>query len=407
MKKKLFVFSLLFVLLFSFPSVKAENITVTKEGLMVDTDDGNKSYITPTDSSSSAFDWAMLRTSDGKVAYCIDIDKTWPTNDSMTISDDFLNSGLVYILENGYPNKTIIDGGVKDRYITQGAIYLYVNNSDNFTGVAADRYNLIPEMKRLVNGAKSVNSNNSSITSYSIEDKNMELSSDGRYYVSKKVLPSVIGTTSYTVSVSGIDGASVVDENGAAKTSFTSGEGFYVRVPSTTSAGASVNVSLSIKTKARALLSSNTNNQRVVYLADAEDTKSTSFTLTISAPKVCVDYKIVGDVRPDPALTDPTPGKNCFDKGVNYDQENKLTTRDNCVFSGWFLKENLSGEWVNGTALNNDLTLYGAWNCSSTVVNVPNTAASTPLIIVGIGFLSIAVGAYYYFVSKKHLEKTS
>ena len=407
MKKKLFVFSLLFVLLFSFPSVKAENITVTKEGLMVDTDDGNKSYITPTDSSSSAFDWAMLRTSDGKVAYCIDIDKTWPTNDSMTISDDFLNSGLVYILENGYPNKTIIDGGVKDRYITQGAIYLYVNNSDNFTGVAADRYNLIPEMKRLVNGAKSVNSNNSSITSYSIEDKNMELSSDGRYYVSKKVLPSVIGTTSYTVSVSGIDGASVVDESGAAKTSFTSGEGFYVRVPSTSSAGASVNVSLSIKTKARALLSSNTNNQRVVYLADAEDTKSTSFTLTISAPKVCVDYKIVGDVRPDPALTDPTPGKNCFDKGVNYDQENKLTTRDNCVFSGWFLKENLSGEWVNGTALNNDLTLYGAWNCSSTVVNVPNTAASTPLIIVGIGFLSIAVGAYYYFVSKKHLEKTS
>ena len=48
---------------------------------------------------------------------------------------------------------------------------------------------------------------------------------------------------------------------------------------------------------------------------------------------MCVDYVIVGDVRPDPDLTDPTPGTSCYDKGTKYNQEKELTTRqENCKF---------------------------------------------------------------------------
>ena len=120
--------------------------------------------------------------------------------------------------------------------------------------------------------------------------------------------------------------------------------------------------------------------------------------------KVCVDYVIVGNVIPDPAKTDPTPSEKCFNKGTEYDQEKGLTTRQsNCKFNGWYTKSNLTGKWTNGTALNNNLTLYGAWDCG-TPVKVPATAAQTPLIILGVGLTAIAIGAGVYIYRNKKLN---
>ncbi len=120
--------------------------------------------------------------------------------------------------------------------------------------------------------------------------------------------------------------------------------------------------------------------------------------------EVCVEYEIVGNVRPDPAKTDPTPGKECYNKGTEYDQKKELKTRQsNCKFNGWYTNSNLTGRWTNGTALNNNLKLYGAWECGTPVI-VPATAANTPLIILGVGLTAIAIGAGVYIYRDKKIN---
>ena len=87
-----------------------------------------------------------------------------------------------------------------------------------------------------------------------------------------------------------------------------------------------------------------------------------------------------------------------------YNQEKELTTRqENCKFDGWYTNEDLTGKWTDGTALNKDMTLYGAWDCGTTVT-VPNTAATLPLIILGVGLVIIAGGVAIVVYRDKKLN---
>ena len=135
-------------------------------------------------------------------------------------------------------------------------------------------------------------------------------------------------------------------------------------------------------------------------------TAKVSTPTTPGKPSVCVEYVIVGNVIPDPALTDPTPGKNCYDKGTKYTQESVLTTRQKtCKFKGWFTKETLTGKWIDKTALNKDLILYGAWDCEKgTTIEVPATAANTPIMILAVGSVIIIAGMGVYFYRSKKLS---
>ena len=99
----------------SIPMVNAapNNPTISREGVMV-------SYI------GENYKWAKFRTSDGKVAYCMDVEKKWPektTNVSLVKEAD---NGVRYILENGYPYKSIKGNNDQDRFITQAALWWYL-----------------------------------------------------------------------------------------------------------------------------------------------------------------------------------------------------------------------------------------------------------------------------------------
>lgn len=309
---------LLMAVMFSFTgfnSVNAEtkSITINREGTM-------PAYI------GSSYEWLEIKTSDGVVAYCLDSNKSWPTNGaSYTLSEE-ASAGIKYILTNGYPNKSITGNDQVDRFITQGAIWWYMAEnggpalSEDFTTNSPDTYEfggivgLRPRIRTLVEGAR--NASNSSNST-------------------KKA---------------------------------------YIFTPSDSSL------------------------QKVVALYDETPEPEPE------PEKVCVDYVIVGETRPDPAKTDPTPGKNCYDKGTKYNQEKELTTRvSNCKFNGWYTKKDLTGKWTDGTALNNDMTLYGAWDCG-TPVKVPATAANTPLIILGVGLVIIAAGVVVYIYRDKKIN---
>ena len=410
--KKIFnaIISLLIVCVVSIslmPVINAapKNPTVNREGVMV-------SYI------GENYGWAKFKTSDGKTAYCMDLKKKWPektTNVSLQKEGD---AGLTYILQNGYPYKTIKGNGEQDRFITQAAVWWYLSDtgqtdklSADFTTNAADPYGIRPYIQKLVNEAKSAKASAEAKLEVNVSNSNMTVSSDGKYFVSSEIAPTLTGVKTYKVSVEGAPSGSIVtDTKGTTKNTFNAGEKFLVKIPvnalgKTTTIKVKVSATTSTS-KAYIYQPTDTSFQRLValYTDDNELSKTVNLTAKVDNPKVCVDYVIVGDVKPDPNLTDPTPGRSCYDKGTKYNQEKELTTRqEGCKFNGWYTKDDLTGKWKDGTALNNDMTLYGAWDCG-TVITVPNTASKLPLTILGIGLLIIAGGVAVVIYRDKKLN---
>lgn len=410
--KKIFgtILTLLIVAVVSITSMATiyaapKNISVDREGVMV-------SYI------GENYKWAKFRTSDGKVAYCMDLGKTWPerkTDLSLVGEGD---AGLTYILSNGYPYKSIVGNDDQDRFITQAAVWWYLSDtgqtgklSDDFTTNAADPYGLRSYIQKLVSDAKNAKASSAPTLDVKVNNSDMSLSSDGNYFISEEITPTLTGTSSYKVSVSGApSGTTITNTSGQSQTTFKSGEKFQVRIPSN-ALGQTTTIKVTVSatgatSKAYVYQPSDSSMQRltVLYTDNTDLSKTINLTAKVDKPKVCVDYVIVGDVRPNPDLTDPTPGTSCYDKGTKYDQENELTTRqENCKFNGWYTSEDLTGKWVDGTALNNNLTLYGAWDCG-TSINVPNTAANISFIILGVGLLVIAGGVAIIIYRDKKLK---
>ena len=414
MKKMKKIFSTILILLIvavvsltSITTINAapKSISVDREGVMT-------SYI------GENYKWAKFRTSDGKVAYCMDLGKNWPERKTTISLVGEGDAGLTYILSNGYPYKSIIGNNDQDRFITQAAVWWYLSDtgqtgklSEDFTTNAADPYGLRSYIQKLVSDAKNAKASANPTLDVKVSNSNMDLSSDGNYFVSEQIAPTLTGTSSYKVSVSGAPtGTTITNVSGQSQTTFKSGEKFQVRIPSN-ALGKTTTIKVTVSatgatSKAYIYQPSDSSMQRlaVLYTDNTDLSKTVNLTAKVDKPKVCVDYVIVGDVRPDPDLTDPTPGTSCYDKGTKYDQENELTTRqENCKFNGWYTSKDLTGKWTDGTALNNNLTLYGSWDCG-TSINVPNTAANISFIILGVGLLVIAGGVAIIIYRDKKLK---
>ena len=114
----------------------------------------------------STLTFSYKKTTDGKIVYCTEI------HDSMTTSTETYtysykaNDAILYVLENGYPNKSITGDNNKDYYITGLAIwYLIAPNDSTFTyfNLSAGTYkgyssDVVQQIAKLVNSAKSYKS---------------------------------------------------------------------------------------------------------------------------------------------------------------------------------------------------------------------------------------------------------
>lgn len=357
------------------------------------------------------FNWDRLKTSEGFTAYCMDVNKKWNESGATMTYEGEADAGIKYILENGYPNKSITGDETKDRFITQAAIWWYQDELGKDFTEGIDPYGLLNTIKSLKDAAKSAKNEAETVSvDVSLSNLNMSLSSDKKEYVSSEIAPTVKGASSYTVTVTGLTGATVTDVAGTAKETFNAGEKFIIRFPSNSIGKTStINVKVSATgkvKKAYIFKPGDGSYQRITSLYEEEVSadKTVSLTAKVDSKKVCVEYVIVGDVKPDPNLTDPTPSKVCYDKGTRYTQEKTLTTRQtSCKFKGWFTSSNLTGKWKDGTALQKDEILYGAWDCGSEI-KVPSTAANTPIVILAVGLIAIAGGLGVYYVRDKKLK---
>lgn len=192
-------------------------------------------------SGSQYIDIQFKKTTDGKIIYCIERSKApigSGTTEKYTLQKE-LSSKVAYVMENGYPNKSIFGNADKDYYTTGLAIWYVINPNDStfeYFNLANGTYrgnssDIVVEMAKLVNGANSY-----SYTSPSIKinnsNSNLSLSSDGKYYVSSSMGVKTTGTVgNYTVSLSNApEGTIVTDTKGNAKTTFATNESFLVKV---------------------------------------------------------------------------------------------------------------------------------------------------------------------------------
>ena len=132
------------------------------------------------------------KSTDGKYLYCTDIHKSTPKNMKLTRSGT-MDAGMTYIMLNGYPNKKFTGNSSYDYYITQTAVWWYLdsttgtnNLSNAFKTNGSDPHNLRPYIKKLVQdgiAAKNKGYAKPSVT-LTASSTAIKKASDGYYYSS-------------------------------------------------------------------------------------------------------------------------------------------------------------------------------------------------------------------------------
>ncbi len=286
--KKLLSGVLSLAVLFTFiPVINAaeapSSMTVKREAVMesyIGNENGFTSYIT----------------TDGTIVYCMDLEKAGATTGTKYTYSTDGDAGLLYIMENGYPNKKITNRNEIDRYITQSAVWWYLSDtgqtakmSEAFQTTDREAYpGIRDEIKKLVNGAKNAKKQDF-VLNLQTSNTTMKLTDDEQYYESSTLTATVTGDKTYKVTVSGgTNGTIVTDENGNAKSEFKSGEKFKIMIPS----------------------NELNNTLQLTVTASAEGTKSAAvFVPSDASFQRVVSSKIYTENVTDTAILSVTPGE--------------------------------------------------------------------------------------------------
>lgn len=242
--------------------------------------------------------------SNGGYVYCNDLHKGTPHGEKMTLVGE-APAGIAYILENGYPSKNITGNSDYDYYITQAAVWWYLddttgssNLSNSFKTNGSDPKGLRKYIKNLVSEAKKVKDYSTPSLTVNSKSSTMKLSSDKKYYESNDI--SVTGknlTGKYTVTLDGApQGTQIVSSSASSEaSSFANNESFKIRIPVEKAQSLKTSITVNVKSKATTYKayeykSSDTSVQNVYgkALYPTNTTLSGKTTLSLSTSKVSI-----------------------------------------------------------------------------------------------------------------------
>lgn len=237
MKLKKYLISLLTIFIVLFGNVVDASTNIPSSFIVK----GNDLYKITTSKylPGGTYNFHFKKNTKGDIIYCIESHDSSVTSGQQTYTlGSELDAKYAYVLENGYPNKSITGNDEKDYFITGLSIFYLVNpddyifdhfdlNKGTYRGKSND---VIKEVAKLVNGAKKYSYTNSSIKLNT--DSSLTLSDDKKYYVSSYMGVSTTGNVSeYTVSFENApSGAIVLSENGNVKNTFSVDEKFMIKV---------------------------------------------------------------------------------------------------------------------------------------------------------------------------------
>ena len=242
--------------------------------------------------------------SKGGYVYCNDLHKGTPHGEKMTLVGE-APAGVAYILENGYPSKNITGNSDYDYYITQAAVWWYLddttgssNLSNSFKTNGSDPKGLRKYIKNLVSEAKKVKDYSTPSLTVNSKSSTMKLSSDKKYYESNDI--SVTGknlTGKYAVTLDGApQGTQIVSSSASSEaSSFANNESFKIRIPVEKAQSLKTSITVNVKSKATTYKayeykSSDTSVQNVYgkALYPTNTTLSGKTTLSLSTSKVSI-----------------------------------------------------------------------------------------------------------------------
>lgn len=183
--------------------------------------------------------FSTKETTDGKYLYCIDLHNKTAENTNATLVKE-MDRGIAEIIRNGYPNKSITGDAEKDYYITQTAVWWYLDETTGSTNLGkefketgADAYGMRSKVKELVELGKKYRNAEHPTTTFEISTTNTSLKLSGNYFVSEEIkITKINNVSSYTVIVENApEGTLVVDKDGNKIERFTKDTVFYIKVP--------------------------------------------------------------------------------------------------------------------------------------------------------------------------------
>ena len=204
----------------------------------------------------AGYHFGKKKNSAGGYVYCNNIHKGTPHGEKMTLIGE-APAGIAYILSNGYPSKSITGNSDYDYYITQAAVWWYLddttgsnNLSKSFKTTGSDPHGLRKYVTALVTAAKKVKSYSTASLTVNNASSAMTLSSDKNYYVSNSIgvtAKSVSGQ--YSVSLSGApSGTRIVNASTLSDaSSFATNEKFKVMVPVSSAQNLKTTITVNVK----------------------------------------------------------------------------------------------------------------------------------------------------------------
>lgn len=298
-KFKLFSFALLATLLFAFNfgivNAAPKSITVKRAEVLSD-------LITNHDHGFTIF-----TTTEGKIIYCLDNLKPALLSGQTASDNGQADDGVLYILKNGYPNKKITGNTEMDKYITQAAIWWYMDDTNQGSNKLSDEFRnatttdineLIPKIKALVANAKNYKDNYTKPTvNIVLNNTTLALTSDNKYYESQPINVNITGASTYSaIFTGGTANTAIVNAKGTPATSFKAGETFKVRIPANElKQKTEINIKVTangVKQVAKVYKTSDDKYQRVVGLFDEDVPAAQTIKLTASPETTSIEVEV-------------------------------------------------------------------------------------------------------------------
>lgn len=400
-KKFCYIFTLLVTVLFFVDFVSAKS---RPDAISVDAglNGNNLSYI-------NSVSFRIKKSSSGDYVYCLNRHKNTYSVENFFVSRK-LDAGFKYLIENGFPNTSITGDNNKDYYITQMAIWLYQDETGQYSEYAGHKNNigidfiinsnntkddpnqLIRKITALMEGA--INARNSSTSTRSctdnvikVNDNNIKLTKKDNYYISLPI--SVETSSSYTVEFTNlIKGSHITDENGKDKSIFNSNEKFIIKIPA----------DVMIKDES-VIIKSNCSNAGAVY----EYVSKVSDHQNI-LPAVIYDSEVLSSTT-SVEIKFAIDSNSSTDDNNDKDQDNDKDDNNHYIGDLDCSKECVDGSKdCNKNCLNNNTNVgnNNDSNDSNNSVFIPNTDFDFPIIIIMCGTLLILFGlGFVYFNVKK------
>jgi len=245
--------------------------------------------------------FSTKETTDGQYAYCVDMHNKTASNISANLVKE-MDRGIAEIIRNGYPNKEITGDAEKDYYITQTAVWWYLDDTtgssnlgNEFKVNGSDAYGMRSKVKELVNLGKQYRNAGQPATTFELSISDSTLVLHDGYYVSQPIsISKISNVSSYSVIVENApEGTLVVDKNGNKIERFTKDTVFVVKVPASNVEEIDTDFKFTAKAigytyRAYEYQPTDREMQNVALLEKVTTTIPATITLSIDSPKVSV-----------------------------------------------------------------------------------------------------------------------